>query len=103
MFCTHVTTCFSYKVPGYEDKVDYMSFTTDVESVFTVKEMEKAPLLEPERFKPPDDWSENQLSKDYEGYARNALNKMAERVTMPSVSAIFCNIIQSDSYQEISD
>ncbi|KAK2184430.1 hypothetical protein NP493_266g02009 [Ridgeia piscesae] len=69
-----------YKVPGYEDKVDYMSFTTDVESVFTVKEMEKAPLLEPERFKPPDDWSENQLSKDYEGYARNALNKMAERV-----------------------
>ena len=74
--------CFSYKVPGYMDHVDYMTFCTDIESVFTVKEMEKAPLLEVEPFHPPDDWSQNQLNEDYVGYARNALNKMAARVTI---------------------
>lgn len=92
-FSKHLSTCFSYKVPGYADNVDYMSFCTDIESVFTVKEMEKAPLLVVEPFRPPDDWSQNQLPKDYEGYAKNALNKLAERVIMPFVSACLIYLI----------
>jgi hypothetical protein len=63
-----------------------------VESIFTFKELEKAPLQEVIPFKPPEEWKLNAFqSTEEEQKFHAAMHKIAEKVSFPctNVSWIF--------------
>ena len=57
-----------------------MRFSDEIESIFTTKELEKAPLLHVEQFEPPVDWERNQLTDEEAESCLNALARIAEKV-----------------------
>lgn len=57
-----------------------MRFSDEVESIFTTKELEKAPLLDVEQFKPPVDWQMNTMSSGDGEICIEALKRLAEKV-----------------------
>lgn len=69
-----------YLSPGYPDYVDYVKFSDDVESIFTFKELEKAPLQNVVQFKPPEEWELNKLEPEAESQFSMCMDKIAEKV-----------------------
>lgn len=68
----------SRKDPDY---VEYTQFCDEVESIFTFKELEKAPLQEVVPFKPPEEWKQNAFKDAEEQQTfENAMYKIAEKV-----------------------
>lgn len=61
-----------------------MRFSDEVESIFTTKQLEKAPLLDVEQFQPPVDWQMNKMSDADSETCVGALKRLAEKVTHPS-------------------
>ena len=84
MICTIMTFCFlylyRYQSQGYPDFVDYLKFCDDVESIFTFKELEKAPLQEVTQFKPPEEWELNKLEPAAEQQFAVCMDGIAEKV-----------------------
>jgi len=66
---------------GYPDFVDYLQFSDDIEMVFTTKNLEKAPLLEVEQFRPPVEWEQNHLSPEVENMLHKCMAGLAEKVS----------------------
>ena len=64
------------------EHVDWVRFSDEIESIFTTKELEKAPLLNVEQFKPPVDWQMNAMSEEDNNICINALARLAEKVGM---------------------
>lgn len=62
------------------DHVDWVRFSDEVESIFTTKQLEKAPLLTVEQFKPPVDWQMNKMSDEESEICEGALKRLAEKV-----------------------
>ena len=62
------------------DHVDWVRFSDEIESIFTTKQLEKAPLLEVEQFKPCVDWQMNKMNEQDEEIATGALKRLAEKV-----------------------
>ena len=62
--------------------VDWVRFSDEIESIFTTKELEKAPLLNVEQFKPPVNWQMNAMSQEDNNICINALARLAEKVGM---------------------
>ena len=59
-------------------------FCDEVESIFTFKELEKAPLQEVTPFKPPEEWKLNAFKDAEEQQTfENAMHKIAEKVKFP--------------------
>lgn len=73
---------FRYLSPGYPDYVDYVKFSDDVESIFTFKELEKAPLQEVIQFKPPEEWELNKLEPEAESQFSRCMDSIAEKVSI---------------------
>ena len=69
-----------YQSQGYPDFVDYLKFCDDVESIFTFKELEKAPLQEVTQFKPPEEWELNKLEPAAEQQFAVCMDGIAEKV-----------------------
>ncbi|XP_013383058.1 uncharacterized protein LOC106153608 [Lingula anatina] len=67
----------SFQQPEY---VEYLKFSDEMESVFTTKELEKAPMLDVEQFKPPVEWEQNQLLPEAEEMAKRCMDRLAEKV-----------------------
>jgi len=63
--------------PGF---IDYMAFSDEVETVFTVKNLEKNPIVTPIQFKPAEEWEQNVLSEDAEIVYNLAMSRVAEHV-----------------------
>ncbi|CAG2250812.1 unnamed protein product [Mytilus edulis] len=69
-----------YQSQGYPDFVDYVKFCDDVESIFTFKELEKAPLQEVVQFKPPEEWELNKLEPEAESMFSMCMDRISEKV-----------------------
>lgn len=70
-----------YRYASHEpEHVDWMRFSDEIESIFTTKELEKAPLLDVEPFKPPVDWQMNSMSEEESKICLDALARLAEKV-----------------------
>ena len=67
-----------YNIPEEEDKVFYKDLIEEVETVFTVKGLEKDPLLRPTEFKTPDFLNpEKRLNKEEELFLDQTMRKLA--------------------------
>lgn len=72
---------FRYQSRKDPDYVEYTQFCDEVESIFTFKELEKAPLQEVVPFKPPEEWKQNAFKNAEEQQTfENAMYKIAEKV-----------------------
>lgn len=70
--------------------MEYTQFCDEVESIFTFKELEKAPLQEVTPFKPPEEWKLNAFKDAEEQQTfENAMHKIAEKVKFPFPSLPF--------------
>lgn len=69
-----------YKAYGYPNFVEYLVFVDEIESVFTTKHLEKAPMVEPQQFRPPVEWQLNQLPPEAEAMYNCCMNRLAEKV-----------------------
>jgi len=69
-----------YAVPHQADYVYWLRFSDDVESVFTVKNFQRMPLLEEKPFKPPVEWQQNHLTPEEEDLAMKCMHRLAEKV-----------------------
>jgi len=69
-----------YQSPQKPGFVQYKLFCNVIESVFTVKNLEKLPTITPGQFKPPVDWHCNRLNDDDENQLVMALNRIAKWV-----------------------
>jgi Ca2+-binding EF-hand superfamily protein len=63
-----------------EDFVDYVAFTDEIESVFTMNELEKVPTADVFQFIPPDAVDENQLDPFKQQTLENCLRRLADKV-----------------------
>ena len=72
---------FSYQSRMNPDFVEWTAFSDDIEDVFTRKELEKAPLLEPAQFIPPPTWNETQLEGDQEQLVLGSMQRIADKVS----------------------
>lgn len=67
----------SPKDPGY---VEYMQFNDEIESIFTVKNLEKAPLSTPQQYLVPAEITQNILSNDDGLVYKRTMEKLSEKV-----------------------
>ena len=63
--------------PGF---VNYLTFCDEVETIFTLKHLEKNPLVTPTQFKPPVEWEQNALTKEQLAMFNEAMMVLAEHV-----------------------
>ena len=63
--------------PGY---IEYLAFSNEVESIFTLKYLEKNPLITPEQFQPPVDWQLNTLSEPDKVLLDETLMRLATHI-----------------------
>lgn len=61
--------------------MEYLRFSDEVESIFTLKNLEKEPLVTPVQFKPPAEVEQNVLSDDEERMLMATMGRLAERVS----------------------
>lgn len=73
---------YSYQFPYDADFIEYLRFSDDIESIFTTKNLEKAPLLEVEQFVPDVESQHNQLRQDEEQTIVTCLTRLAEKVRL---------------------
>lgn len=86
---------FRYQSRKDPDYVEYTQFCDEVESIFTFKELEKAPLQEVVPFKPPEEWKQNAFKDAEEQQTfENAMYKIAEKVRClsPLLSIFFFSL-----------
>lgn len=80
---------FRYQSRKDPDYLEYTQFCDEVESIFTFKELEKAPLQEVVPFKPPEEWKQNAFKDAEEQQTfENAMYKIAEKVWYLSLSLL---------------
>ncbi|XP_071808477.1 uncharacterized protein [Asterias amurensis] len=69
-----------YEYPPDVAYVQYEPFCDEIESIFTLKHLEKAPQVKPVQFKPPVEVDLNILDKDSEIILQRTLARLAEQV-----------------------
>ncbi|KAI8521606.1 hypothetical protein Bbelb_013600 [Branchiostoma belcheri] len=69
-----------FQSPVDPDFVEYLRFSDEVESIFTIKELEKMPEVTPQQFKPPVEWQLNVLSEENEAMVKVTMERIAEKV-----------------------
>lgn len=70
----------AYRSYGYPGFVNYLAFQDEIESIFTVKNLDKTPLVTPLQFKPPIEWKQNELSSEGEIVFKRAMERVSEHV-----------------------
>lgn len=60
--------------------MEYLAFSDHVESIFTLKNLEKDPLITPEQFKPAVQVEKNILTGAEENILKNTVEKIAQKV-----------------------
>ncbi|KAK3583614.1 hypothetical protein CHS0354_039437 [Potamilus streckersoni] len=69
-----------YQSAKDNDYVDYLKFCDEIESIFTTKELEKAPLQDVVQFKPPEEWTLNKLDEESRQKFTDCMKRIAEKV-----------------------
>ena len=75
----------AYRSPLHPGFVDYSMFCEEIETIFTLKHLEKQPLVTPNQFKPPVEWEQNTLAKEKEAIFDTAMMVLAEHVRKTSL------------------
>jgi hypothetical protein len=73
-----------YQSMGEPDFVDYLRFSNDIESVFTMHHLEKMPTVEPGVFRPPPEILLNELTEDKMQILDACLDRITDRVSFVS-------------------
>lgn len=69
-----------YSAVGYPDYVNYTAFVEDIESIFTLNNLEKMPLVVPIQFRPNQESDGNKLSNEEEQVLELVMHRLADRV-----------------------
>ncbi|XP_071953709.1 uncharacterized protein [Antedon mediterranea] len=69
-----------YECPTNPDCVQYLLFSDEIESIFTLKNLEKAPEVTPTQFIPPVEVDQNILSPEAEAMLMRTMRRLAEKV-----------------------
>ena len=69
-----------YQSVGHPDFVDYLRFSDDIEAIFAVPHLERAPEIKPQVFKVPDETDTNEVVMDKHQLLNNCLRRIAKRV-----------------------
>ncbi|XP_074647534.1 uncharacterized protein LOC141903328 [Tubulanus polymorphus] len=69
-----------FESPNHMDYVDYRAFSDEIESIFTMKDLEKSPLSQPVQFKPPVEWEQNSLPQGADEMFQKCMERLAEKV-----------------------
>jgi len=69
-----------YKHPKDSDRVRYLNFCEELETVFTVPHLDKNPLTEVKQFKPPVEWERNDLEPIEETIYQMAMQRLSEHI-----------------------
>ncbi|XP_011673543.2 uncharacterized protein LOC594672 [Strongylocentrotus purpuratus] len=70
----------AFESPRDASFVEYLAFSDHVESIFTLKNLEKDPLITPEQFKPAVQVEKNILTGAEENILKNTVEKLAQKV-----------------------
>ncbi len=77
-----------------------MLFCEDIEAIFAKAELEKMPLVDPDRAKPYGSWTQTKelpvlpLSPEKEGVAHSCMQKIAEQVRARSYVRFYLQVVQ---------
>ena len=64
--------------PGF---IEYLAFSNEIESIFTLKNLEKRPLVTPVQYNPPVEWQQNNLSKPEEQEIfKESMNRLGDYI-----------------------
>lgn len=66
--------------------MEYRRFCDEIESIFTIKHLEKMPQEEVLPFKPPVEWELNSLTPEETEKFMQCMTKIKEKVTLISLS-----------------
>ncbi|KAL9961377.1 hypothetical protein ACROYT_G030301 [Oculina patagonica] len=69
-----------YTAVGYPDYVQYTALVDEIESIFTLKDLEKAPEVVPIQFKPQPENEYCKLSPDEQNVMDRVMHRLADRV-----------------------
>ncbi|XP_073251609.1 uncharacterized protein [Porites lutea] len=69
-----------YTAFGYPDYVNYTAFVEEIESIFTLNNLEKAPLVVPVQFRPNLEGEDNKLTTEEERLLEIVMHRLADRV-----------------------
>jgi len=69
-----------YIDPKDSDRVRYLNFSEELETVFTVPHLDKNPLTEVKQFKPPVEWERNDLEPIEETIYQMAMQRLSEHI-----------------------
>nr|CAB3262790.1 uncharacterized protein LOC100183292 [Phallusia mammillata] len=72
--------CDAFRSGSHPGFIDYLAFCDEIESIFTIKNLVKNPLMTPSQFKPPVEWQQNTMSKEAEIVYDLAMMRVAEHV-----------------------
>ena len=61
--------------------MEYVVFCDEIESIFTLKNLEKAPRVTPKQYKPPIEVDQNELPPEAEAILGRTLQRLAEKVS----------------------
>ena len=70
----------AFNSPSYPGFVNYQAFCDEIETVFTLKYLEKNPLVTPVQFKPPVEWEQNSLTNEQVNLFNEAMMALGEHV-----------------------
>ena len=89
MMLYHVCIC-SFESPKDPQYVEYVVFCDLIESVFTLKNLEKAPQVTPVQYQPPVEVDQNVLSPEADAILQPTMQRLAEKVCTGRETVHFC-------------
>lgn len=72
--------CEYYESPKWNDHVAYLHFCDEIESIYTLKHLDKRPTVTPRQFQVPADWHHNDVRHDQEAL-EVAMSRLARHVS----------------------
>ena len=80
---THVLMLLfcSYRSGGDSQYVDWIRFSDEIESIFTTKNLEKAPLMDAKQFKSDEEWTTNKLDENADSLFSACVERIATKVS----------------------
>ncbi|XP_070544504.1 uncharacterized protein [Ptychodera flava] len=72
----------AYQSPTDPAYVEYLQFNDEIESIFTVKNLEKAPLLTPQQYRVPVEVEQNGLTDGDRMIYNSTMDRLADKVRM---------------------
>jgi hypothetical protein len=83
---SHILNYDSYQSPKDIRQIEYKRFCVEIESIFSDNQLEKNPLIEPEKYALIKNVARNKLSPDAEDLVKKSLKAISDRVSRNRLS-----------------